>query len=141
LDELHAAILRVKLKSLDSQNGKRAAIAGKYSDTLSKLAGIDVPYVNHNVQHIFHQYVVRVKHRDLIKQRMLEHNIQTAIHYPTPIHKQTAYFRDFKQHVSLDTTNRAATEILSLPIYPDMTLESIHYNVEVMTNSLESING
>jgi dTDP-4-amino-4,6-dideoxygalactose transaminase len=139
LDELQAAILRVKLENLDIQNRKRIECAYRYSNSLSSIHEIDVPYVNNGAQHVFHQYVIRVRHRDLLKQKLLEYNIETKIHYPIPIHKQSAYVRQWTPHISLDITERIASEILSLPMYPEMSEETIQYVVEVIDWALENV--
>lgn len=107
LDELQAAILRVKLRYLDAENARRREIAARYS-------GLD-PHPGH----VYHQYVIRSADRDKLRARLQEHGIGTLIHYPVPVHLQPAY-RSRIKHGPLPESEKAAREVLSLPIYPEL---------------------
>lgn len=117
LDELQAAILRVKLRTLDDDNLKRAKIAEIYNSELRNTSLV-LPPVRSNVTHAYHLYVVRSKKRDGLKQYLAENGVGALIHYPVPIHQQPAYAAS--QCHSLPETERAAQEILSLPMYPEL---------------------
>jgi dTDP-4-amino-4,6-dideoxygalactose transaminase len=127
LDELQAAILRVKLRYLEQENGRRRELARAYETLLSPTA-LRLPRALGQVEHVYHLYVVRSSHRDQVKTYLQEHGISTAIHYPVPVHLQPAYqSRIIVGRGGLHETERACGEILSLPLYPQMTDEDVHY--------------
>lgn len=123
LDELQAAILRVKLKHLDNWNRKREEIAKIYDKELNGLP-ITLPYIDKNIRHVYHQYVIRIKKRDELRQFLANNGCETLVHYPTPIHLQKTFSKlgasgDFK------VSEIQSHEILSLPIYPELKKEEI----------------
>jgi dTDP-4-amino-4,6-dideoxygalactose transaminase len=123
LDELQAAILRVKLKYLDSENARRKQIARQYSEMLTG-SGLILPKAVEGS--VFHQYVIRAQQRDDLKVALYRNGIETSIHYPLAVHLQPAYRdRILKDHRGLDTTEILCREILSLPIYPQLTDEQV----------------
>ena len=130
LDELQAAILRVKLNYLDADNQKRKAAAARY-DTLLAGANIVLPAVRPEADPVFHQYVIRAPRRDALREYLKQQGISTLIHYPVPIHQQPAYAHFARG--PLPETEAAAQEVLSLPLYPEIsgddlcrTAEAIH---------------
>ena len=124
LDELQAAILRAKLRHLDEDNDKRRALAAIYTEQLTGVVTIPIEPVN--TRHVYHLYVIRHPHRDALMQFLHERGIGTAIHYPVPIHMQPAYRgRLTKGLGSLPETERAAHEIVSLPMYPELSAEEV----------------
>ncbi len=121
LDELQAAILRVKLTSLAADNDRRRAIAARYD---ARLAGLNLtlPVRALRAEHVFHQYVVRCNRRDELRATLQKAGIGTNIHYPVPIHLQPAYRdRIAIGAAGMAETERAAGEILSLPMYPQLS--------------------
>lgn len=120
LDELQAAILRVKLRTLDASNDRRRAIAARYAAGLadSKLL---LPTEGPNARHVYHLYVVRAQGRDELARRAREAGVGTGIHYPVPVHLQPAYTGRCGGADALPETERAAREVLSLPMYPELT--------------------
>jgi len=120
LDELQAAILRVKLRYLDKDNLCRRRIADGYAESLSGLKLI-LPKERKNSKHVYHLYVIRIKQRDKLREYLRKKNIQALIHYPVPIHLQPAYKGRLKIVGELIETERIAREVLSLPIYPELT--------------------
>jgi len=125
LDEIQAAILRVKLTALDAGNAKRREIAARYD---AALAGgpIASPVRRDGAEHVFHQYVLRSTDRAAIQAKLKEQGIGTGIHYPVPVHLQAAY----QDRVALGPagcaeTARAAREVFSVPMYPELTEEQI----------------
>lgn len=124
LDELQAAVLRVKLRSLDADNRRRAALAARYA---AKLAGASVglPAQRTGAQHVYHLYAIRSKRRDALQAFLKINEVSTLIHYPTPIHLQPAYCGRLGREGSFPETERVSREILSLPMYPEMTDEQV----------------
>jgi dTDP-4-amino-4,6-dideoxygalactose transaminase len=121
LDELQAAILRVKLRYLDQQNARRQAIAAAYDAALSGTS-LAAPARRDGVSHVYHLYVLRTPERAAMQSRLREAGIGTGIHYPTPAHLQPAYCG----RVALGPSDCRITEIqaeqvLSLPMYPELT--------------------
>lgn len=122
LDEIQAAILAVRLAHLDADNARRRQIAARYSAALSSRGDADIspPTVADDVEHVFHLYVVRTAERDRLAAALAQAGIGTAVHYPTPIHLQPAYGGAARAG-EFPAAERAAEEVLSLPIYPELT--------------------
>jgi dTDP-4-amino-4,6-dideoxygalactose transaminase len=121
LDEMQAAILRVKLRYLDGDNARRQAIAGIYDYGLRWCEGIGLPARRHGGTHVFHQYVLRCRDRDALQAALKSRGVGTNIHYPVPVHLQPAY----KDRVAigpggLGISERASREVLSLPMFPEL---------------------
>lgn len=126
LDELQAAILRVKLQYLDKENNRRREIAHIY-DTMLSASAIILPRLQGDVEHVYHQYVVLCKYRDSLRAFLKKNSVGTLIHYPVPIHLQPAYKdRVFMGIGGLKNTEILCREILGLPMYPQMTEEQTH---------------
>lgn len=120
LDELQAAILRVKLQFLDVDNDQRRLIAALYDELLSD-ADLILPRRRANATHVFHLYVVRSEDRDDVLERLRANDVAAMVHYPVPVHLQPAYAGRITGAENLPNTERLAREILSLPIYPELT--------------------
>jgi dTDP-4-amino-4,6-dideoxygalactose transaminase len=120
LDELQAAILRVKLPALDADNEKRRKVAARYDAELAGLP-LELPQRRAEAAHVFHLYVLRVQHRDKVLEHLRAAGIGALIHYPVPIHLQKAYLGKLRGGESLPETERAAREVLSLPMYPELS--------------------
>jgi len=129
LHAMQAAILSVKLKRLDEWNRKRRENALAY-DHLLKDTDIITPYVHNNVEHVYHVYVIRVKNRDGLRRALDLEGIATGIHYPIPLHLQPAYRDLGYKRGDFPMTERVAEEILSLPMFPELTQEQIEYIVK-----------
>jgi len=124
LDELQAAILRVKLRHLEAWNARRRQIAARYKELLDG-SPLVLPMEAPDVVHVYHLYVIRSGHRDELRERLRQAGIGTAIHYPLPAHLQAAY-RDLGYAPgSLPVTERLAGEVLSLPMFPELSDEEI----------------
>ena len=120
LDELQAAILAVKLRALDVDNARRAAIADAYDAGLAGLP-LGLPARRAGANHVFHQYVVRSPARDRLRAALAQRGIGSNIHYPVPVHLQPAYRGRVAAGPSgLGQSEQAAREVLSLPIYPQL---------------------
>ena len=124
LEELQAAILRVKLKHLEKWIGTRRKIASAYNELL-KDCDVITPVEKSYNRHVYHLYVIRVKNRQKLIEHLNSKGIQTAIHYPTPIHLQEAYsFLNYKKGI-FPIAEKCVGEILSIPIYPELKNEEI----------------
>ncbi|MCK4353175.1 DegT/DnrJ/EryC1/StrS family aminotransferase [candidate division WOR-3 bacterium] len=135
LDELQAAILIVKLKKLDKWNEKRREIAELYS-SLIKNPAIMTPNEAPYAKHVYHLYVVRSKTRSKLKNYLKSQGIETIIHYPLPVHLQDAYQGLGYKVGSLPVSERIANEVLSLPLYPELSDKEIDYIIKCI-NSYE----
>jgi len=126
LDTIQAAWLRAKLRHLNEWNQKRHQAATLYNQA---LAGSDVvvPIETPDFTHVYHLYVVRSSHRDELRQYLGEKGIGTAIHYPIPIHRQPFYRQNGIRHGDLTCTEQLCQEIISLPMFPDITDEQVEY--------------
>ena len=125
LDELQSAILRVKLPHLAAETERRRAIARCYNEQLASSA-VQRPCLAADLQHVFHQYVIRTQSRDTLRTFLKEHGVGTLVHYPVPIHLQPAYAgRVCVGAGGLPHAERAACEVLSLPIYPQLPDSSV----------------
>ena len=125
LDAIQAAILGVKLRTLTADNARRQTIAARYDAGLAGLP-LALPVRRPNATHVFHQYVIRLADRDALRNRLGASGVGTGIHYPVPVHRQPAYSGRLTCGPSgLGVTERAASQILSLPIYPQLMYEAV----------------
>jgi len=120
LDEIQAAVLRVKLRRLDEWNGRRRAIAAQYHEGL-KHSGLVLPYVPEWADPVHHLFVVRSERRDALRQHLEEGGIGALIHYPIPPHLQNAYKDMAMRPGSLPIAERIHEQVLSLPIGPHLS--------------------
>jgi dTDP-4-amino-4,6-dideoxygalactose transaminase len=134
IDEIQAAILRVKLKRLDEDNARRREIAAYYCNHI-KNERIILPFPVNDNSHVWHLFVVRCQSRDKLKLYLEENGIQTLIHYPIPPHKQDAYLSMRDLHYPI--TEKIHETVLSLPIGGHLTEQDIEYIV----STLNSFNG
>jgi dTDP-4-amino-4,6-dideoxygalactose transaminase len=123
LDELQAALLRVKLRHLDEENARRRDLARRY-DALLGDAELILPCQRPEAIHVYHQYVVRTPRRDALRASLREHGVGTLVHYPVPVHLQPAYAGRVASS-ALPCTEAMAAEILSLPMYPELSAEQV----------------
>lgn len=137
LDEIQAAILKVKLKYLDKWNTDRQNAAKHYDNLFNGLREVITPHVKPNCHHIFHQYTIRTNNRDFLYEKLKELLIETIIYYPIPIHLQKAFgYLNYKSG-ALPVTEKICNEILSVPIYPEITLDVQEYIVENIKKILQ----
>jgi dTDP-4-amino-4,6-dideoxygalactose transaminase len=125
LDELQAAVLRVKLRHLDHWSERRRALAKVYRDLLAGIPELELPHEPAGTRHVYHLFVIRHPRRDALKSHLEKNEIGTLIHYPVPLYLQKAY-ADLKiPSGSFPVTERLAREVLSLPLYPEMSDEMV----------------
>lgn len=133
LDELQAAILRVKLRHLDAWTEARRAHARRYDELLSEVlpTPVEMPYA----RHVYHVYVVRTAVRERVERALAEAGVQTVVHYPVPVHLQPAWADLGYGPGSFPVAEQAAREVLSLPMYPELTEDAIVGVAEVVTSA------
>lgn len=119
LDELQAAVLRVKLRQLEVANAARMKLADRYRAKL-KDSGLVLPTCRNGSTHVYHLYVVRTRRRDAIQAYLKANGIGALVHYPVPVHMQPAYLGRLPGGEGLPETERASREILSLPMFPEL---------------------
>lgn len=136
LDELQAALLRVKLKYLDEWNARRSTVAERYSEVLDD-SNLGLPYVPEWANPVWHLYVVRSNNRDALQQRLAQAGIGTLIHYPIPPHLQEAYRDLGYSEGAYPVSERLAREVLSLPIGPHLPKD----DVETIVNVIRGLEG
>jgi UDP-2-acetamido-2-deoxy-ribo-hexuluronate aminotransferase len=151
LDELQAAILRVKLRHLTEWTATRLAHARLYDSLLKDLPGIVLPRVPPGREHVYYLYTIRVEGRaggsprandrgdevrsDLVQQRLKERGIASMVYYPVPLHLQPLYALLGGKPGELRVSERAAREVLSIPLYPEMTHEQIERVAEAVRDA------
>ena len=125
LDELQAAILRVKLPHLRADNQRRRDIAAIYAKDIRNDAVL-LPPMRAGAEHVYHQYVVRSPKRDTLMAALKSHGVPTAVHYPQPVHTQPAYLGRIAIGAGgLAESERASREVLSLPMHPQLTDDAV----------------
>ncbi len=120
MEALQGAILRVKLRHLERWNEARRAIVSKYNRLLAN-SSVERPAEMPWARHVYHQYTIRTNHRDELQKALQNKGIQTGIHYALPVHLQPAYADLGYVRNSLPQSEKAAEQVLSLPLYPEMT--------------------
>ena len=134
LDELQAAILRIKLRHLDADNGKRQQLAAQYSKLLAECA-LQLPVARESAEHVFHLYVIRTGNRYELIDHLKKHDIHAGIHYPMPVHLQPAYKDRIRTAANMSITEQIADEVLSLPMYPELRTQQISEVVQSIKHS------
>jgi dTDP-4-amino-4,6-dideoxygalactose transaminase len=133
LDEIQAVILRVKLQYLEDFNNRRRAIARAYNE---RLAGVVVtPTEAPDRVHVYHQYTIRSRRRDVIQKALGAAQIGSMIYYPVPLHQQEVY-AELCRGVRLPVTEAVAREVISLPIFPQMTIDQVDRVCDVVRGAL-----
>jgi dTDP-4-amino-4,6-dideoxygalactose transaminase len=135
LDEIQAAVLRVKLGLLEAWTVRRRAIAERYRAGLADF-GLVLPAERPGATHVYHQFTLRLPDRDSVQRRMAEKGVQTAIYYPLPLHLQPMYRELGHRSGDFPESERAAREVLCLPIYPELTDAQVDEVVDAVKRSL-----
>jgi dTDP-4-amino-4,6-dideoxygalactose transaminase len=139
LDSIQAGILSVKLKHLGEWNRKRAEAARHYDRLLSNVDGVVRPYSPDCVRAVYHLYVVRVRDREGLQKHLADANIGTGIHYPVPLHLQKAYAGLGFGRGDFPVTEKIAPEIVSLPMFPQLSAEQRERVVGEITGFLQNM--
>ena len=138
LDALQAAVLTAKMPRLAEWTARRIAIADKYGELLwdAEVAGrVTLPFVAPGCRHVFHQYVVRVRDRDRVRVRLAEEGIGTAVFYPIPLHLQQCFADLGYREGDFPNAEKAAKEVLALPMFPQLTDEELIRVAEALTEA------
>src|SRR5215475_5094157 len=135
LDEIQAAILRVKLKHLPAWQRGRQAHAAEYTRWLSTVSGVTTPKTPKHYEHVFHQYTIRVNNRDALHRALTEKKIGSSVYYPVPLHLQPLYKSLGHKLGDFPNSEQAAREVLSLPMFPELHIDQIERDVEAVADS------
>jgi UDP-N-acetyl-3-dehydro-alpha-D-glucosamine 3-aminotranferase len=138
LDEIQAAILRVKLRHLDAWAAARRGKAAAYNRLLSGISGVVIPAVAPWAEHVYHQYTIRVPQRDHVQEVLAAHRIASTVYYPTPMHLQPVYHSLGYKPGDLPEAEKASAQVLSLPIFPELTENQIARVAQVLGGALRS---
>ncbi len=136
LDEIQAAILRVKLRHLDAWNAARRANAARYDALLAGVPGVATPRVAPGADHVFHQYTIRVPRRDSVQKALAVQGIATTVYYPAAVHLQPIYASLGYHEGDLPASERACREVLSLPMYAELSEAQIERVAEAISRAL-----
>jgi dTDP-4-amino-4,6-dideoxygalactose transaminase len=129
LDELQAAILRVKLKALNDLNARRRELAAMYSEGLAGLP-LQLPVERPGCEHVYHLYVIRSTRRDALLKHLVDQGVPAAVHYPAAVHQQPAYDHITRSSPPLPHTDAVVPEVLSLPLHPHLPVEAVRATCE-----------
>ena len=136
LDGMQAAVLDVKLRYLERWTEARRNAATKYRELLSDVDGVILPHVASNVRHVYHLFVIQVENRDSVLKYLNENGIGAGIHYPIPVHKQPAYTDCGYDDIALPNTESISRNIISLPMFPEISDEQIKRVVEKLKEAI-----
>jgi len=125
LDEIQAAILRVKLRHLSNWQRARRSHAAEYNRLFSQIPGVMPPLAPESFEHVYHQYTIRIEQRDALQKFLNERKIGSTVYYPYPLHLQPLYASLGHQAGDFPHAERAAQQVLSLPMYPELRKEQI----------------
>jgi dTDP-4-amino-4,6-dideoxygalactose transaminase len=137
LDEIQAAILRVKLRHLSDWQRARQSRAAEYKRLLSQIPGVMPPLAPEGYEHVYHQYTVRIEYRDALQKFLTERRIGSTVYYPYPLHLQPLYASLGHKRGDFPHSERAAQEVLSLPMYPELLNEQIAGIVDAVAEFLK----
>jgi dTDP-4-amino-4,6-dideoxygalactose transaminase len=137
LDEIQAAVLRVKLRHLSDWQRARQSHAAEYNRLLSQVPGVMPPLAPEGYEHVYHQYTIRVEYRDALQKFLTERRIGSTVYYPYPLHLQPLYASLGHKPGDFPHSERAAQEVLSLPMYPELLNEQIARIVDAVAEFLK----
>jgi dTDP-4-amino-4,6-dideoxygalactose transaminase len=137
LDEIQAAILRVKLRHLSDWQRTRQSHADEYHRLFSQIPGVMPPLAPEGFEHVYHQYTIRIEQRDALQKFLSERKIGSTVYYPYPLHLQPLYAPLGHKPGDFPHAERAAQEVLSLPMYPELRKEQIARVVETVAEFLK----
>ena len=126
MEGIQGAVLAVKLPHLDAWNDRRRALAKRYNERLAGQ-GIVLPKEEAHSRHVYHLYVIQAEDREALRDHLAQRGIETGLHYPVPLHQQEAYASLGYHTGDFPVTEQATQHIVSLPMYPDMSLEAVDY--------------
>jgi dTDP-4-amino-4,6-dideoxygalactose transaminase len=133
LDEIQAAILRVKLPEIDASNDARRHNASLYCGAI-KANDLLLPSERPDCKHVYHQFTIRTRNRQAIADALSEAGIASAVYYPVPLHQQDVFLKMYNLKESLNVSETCASEVLSLPMFPELTPDEIRQIADVINN-------
>jgi dTDP-4-amino-4,6-dideoxygalactose transaminase len=133
LDEIQAAVIRVKLKKIDQFNAARRQNAGAYCAAINSK-DIILPAVASGCEHVYHQFTIRAKNRDILANALQKKDIASAVYYPVPLHQQEVFLKLHNASVKMPMSENCAQEVLSLPMFPELNQEEIGLIADVINN-------
>jgi len=140
LDTLQAAVLEVKLRRVEVGNRRRRELAALYNERFTAAGlvgkttadGVVLPFTDPRAEHVFHQYVIRAPRRDALREYLMAHGIGSEVYYPQPLHLQESLrFLGYTKG-DFPVSEKAAEEVLALPIYPELRVEELDSVVEAI---------
>jgi dTDP-4-amino-4,6-dideoxygalactose transaminase len=134
LDEIQAAILKVKLKFIEQYNSARRKNAAAYCAIINR-ENIILPRITEGSEHVFHQFTIRAQNRDDIADALKEKGAASAVYYPVPLHKQEVFIKLYNYSITLPVTEKCAKEVLSLPMFPELTENEICLIADIINNT------
>jgi dTDP-4-amino-4,6-dideoxygalactose transaminase len=137
LDTMQAAVLRVKLRGLDSWNQKRIDCAGMYNKLLSHIPGVGLPFAAADVKHVYHIYAIQLDRRDAVKEYLLRKGVGCVVNYPIPLHLQVVYKQSGYHRGDFPVAERLSRRIISLPMHPFLTNRHIEYVVKTVQSAVK----
>jgi dTDP-4-amino-4,6-dideoxygalactose transaminase len=137
LDEIQAAILRVKLRHLSNWQRARQSHAAEYNRLFAQIPGVMPPLAPEGFEHVYHQYTIRIEQRDALHKFLSERKIGSTVYYPYPLHLQPLYWALGHKAGDFPHSERAAQEVLSLPMYPELRKEQIAHVVDTIAEFLK----
>jgi len=134
LDTMQAAILRIKLRHLDTYNQARQQVAAAYDAAFDAIPGLQIPVRNPDSEHIFHQYTLQVANgqRDALKEFLNAHDVPAMVYYPVPLHLQAAYDQLGYSKGDFPVTEELCTKVISLPIHTEMEEDQLTHIIETV---------
>ena len=122
LDAVQAAILQIKLRHLDTWNDRRQNLADRYTTLFDRIPGITAPRPIAGGKTVWHQYTIRLQNRDAVRSQLQQQGVNTMLYYPIPMHRQPVYAQAYAQ-IKLPVAEQVAQEVLSLPMFPELSIE------------------
>jgi dTDP-4-amino-4,6-dideoxygalactose transaminase len=133
LDEIQAAIIRVKLKKIDEFNEARRQNAAAYCTAINNK-NIILPTAASDCEHVYHQFTIRAKNRDVLADALQKQDISSAVYYPVPLHRQEVFVKLYNASEKMMQSEKCAEEVLSLPMFPELNKEEIRLVADVINN-------
>jgi dTDP-4-amino-4,6-dideoxygalactose transaminase len=134
LDEIQAAVIRIKLKKIDQFNAARRQNAGAYCAAISSK-NIILPTIASGCEHVYHQFTIRAKNRDVLANALQKKDIASAVYYPVPLNQQEVFLKLHNASVKMPVSENCAQEVLSLPMFPELNQEEIGLIADVINNA------
>lgn len=133
LDEIQAAIIRIKLKRIDQFNEARRRNAAAYCEAINNK-NVILPSAHTDCEHVYHQFTIRAKNRDVLADALQKKDIASAVYYPVPLHQQEVFLKLYDISEKLPVSEKSAAEVLSLPMFPELSPEEIRLVADVINN-------